>query len=218
MQVQRIDNNQPSFRAVKLSTVTSKAKKIEIFSVNEGDKAFIDRMLNVAKGEKFLKDKGLIGGESIRQVYDTALKKAKNIKDWADDRVLVAVENGKSIIGIMNVEHSGDQIIKGLAVWNGSSLTRSSLVQAAVNDTNSMKDMALILPSGNVSTSIKSFFRKMGFKVPKDDKNLMIECENFGEAQKKISNVFDLFEPNVKVKNMQAKRKVDLEQYLNIDA
>lgn len=217
MQVQRVNNNQPNFQAVKISTVTSSAKKIEIFSVNETDKAFIDRMLNVVKGEKFLKDNRLFGGESIRQVYDAALKKAKNIKHWADDKVLIAVEDGKNILGIMDVEHSGDQIIKGLAVWNGSNLTRSSLVQAAVNDTNKMKNTALILPSENAPDIVKSFFRQMGFRVPKDDKNLMIECENFGEAQKKINNVFDLFEQKVKVKNTK-KYDVDLAEYLKIDA
>lgn len=217
MQVQRINNNQPNFQAVRLSSVTSKAKKIEVFSINEADKAFIDRMLNVAKGEKFLTDNRIVGGKSVREVYDAALKKAKNIKHWADDRVLIAIEDGKNIAGMMNVESYGDKVIKGLAVWNGSNLSRTSLVQTAVNDTKKMKGMALILPSENASNLVKSFFRQMGFKVPKDDKNLMIDFDKFGEAQKKINKVFDLFGQDVNVKDA-TRYDVDLAEYLKLDA
>lgn len=213
MQIQRVNNNQPSFQAVKLSTVISKAKTIEIFSINEADTVFINRMLNVVKGEKFPQDSGIVGGKSVRQVYDDGLKKAKTIKHWVNDKVLIAVENGKSIVGMMNVEHFGDQMIKGLTVWNGSNLTRRSLVQAAVKDTAKIKDTALIFPSENATDSMKTLFRQMGFKVPKDDKNLMIECENFAEAQKKINNVFK----NEKVSNT-LEYDVDLADYLKLDA
>lgn len=214
MQVQRVNNNQPNFQAIKLSTVTNKARQIEIFSINEGDKAFINKILNTVEEKKFPDDGVLVGGNSVRRVFVNTLERAKNIADWANDRVLLAIEDGKRITGIMDVKNNADQIINGFAVINKDNLTRSSLVRSAVNETQKMRDFALILPSENASKTVKSFFRKMGFRTPKDDKNLMIECEDLAAANLKNN---DILSKTVKIKDLKLKHNVDLAQYLNLN-
>lgn len=66
---------QPNFQALRISSVTKGSRKIDIYSLTSKDKFFAEKMLNIAKGQKFSEDSKLLGAPSVRNVYDTALKK-----------------------------------------------------------------------------------------------------------------------------------------------
>lgn len=186
MQIQGIHNNQPNFQALKMTTVTEKAKNgvrnISIYSLNSKDKDFLDRASNVVKSQSFGKDNKLLGGETVREVVDSALNKAKELTKFMMDRVFLAVEDGKKITGIMEVSARGDQRVKGLAVWNNDNLTRKALMLTAMKDTERLSDFALILPSEKSADGIKNFYRGMKFYTPKNEKQLMVEYDKLSTA------------------------------------
>ena len=70
---------QPNFQALRISSVTKGSRKIDIYSLTSKDKFFAEKMLNIAKGQKFSEDSKLLGAPSVRNVYDTALKKIKHL-------------------------------------------------------------------------------------------------------------------------------------------
>lgn len=215
MQVQRVNNTQPNFQALKVQTVTQNIgqsiKTIDVYSLNYKDKALLDRMLEIVKNQSFPKDKKLLGANSVREVFENGIKRAKNLTELAVDRVMLAVENGKRIVGIMDIEGRGDQRVRGLAVWNGDKLTRDSLVRAGVKDTAKMDEYALILPTEKSSDSIKRYYRGLGFYTPKDEKDLMLEYDRI----KKVNVIND---ENVNIKDFYHKRNVDLVNILKLDA
>lgn len=215
MQVQSINNTQPNFQALKLQTVTKKVGKsvqtIDIYSLNHKDKVLLDRMSDIIKSQTFPEDKKLLGVGGVREIFENGIKRAKSLKDYAFDRVMLAVENGKKIVGIMDIENYGDQRVRGLAVWNGDKLTRDSLVRAGVKDTAKMDEFALILPTENTSESLKKYYRGLGFYTPKDSKDLMIEYD-------RIKNTNVINSEDIKIKDFCIKRNKDLVNILKLDA
>lgn len=215
MQVQRINNNQPNFQALKVTNVKRQLKEgireINIYSLDCRDREFIDRMYNIAKSQSFPEDAKLLG-ESVRAVYDSALKTARKLSQWAYDRVFLAVENGKKITGIMEVAGKGDQRVRGLAVWNDDNLTRKALMITAMKDTEKLSDFALILPRQKSPESVKKFYRDMKFSVPRGEHEMMIECENMKSAVKSLENSMD-----AKVTHHHSTRSVDMAELLKLD-
>lgn len=215
MQVQSINNTQPNFQALKLQTVTKKVGKsiqtIDVYSLNHKDKALLDRMSEIIKSQTFPEDKRLLGAGGVREIFENGIKRAKSLKEYAFDRVMLAVENGKKIVGIMDIENYGDQRVRGLAVWNGDKLTRDSLVRAGVKDTAKMDEFALILPTENTSESLKKYYRRLGFYTPKDSKDLMIEYD-------RIKNTNVINSEDIKIKDFRIKRNKDLVNILKLDA
>ncbi|CCY25126.1 unknown [Brachyspira sp. CAG:484] len=173
---------QPNFQALRISSVTKGSRKIDIYSLTSKDKFFAEKMLNIAKGQKFSEDSKLLGAPSVRNVYDTALKKVKHLDTHPYDRVILSVEGGKKVTGVLNIGGQADSVVEGLAVWNNDRLTRDSLVVSALKDTSrSYGDFsALILPTASEPANTKAYFRRLGFKTPKDfgNKDLMVEGEN----------------------------------------
>lgn len=215
MQVQSINNTQPNFQALKLQTVTKKVGKsvqtIDVYSLNHKDKVLLDRMSEIIKSQTFPEDKKLLGVGGVREIFENGIKRAKSLKDYAFDRVMLAVENGKKIVGIMDIENYGDQRVRGLAVWNGDKLTRDSLVRAGVKDTAKMDEFALILPTENTSESLKKYYRGLGFYTPKDSKDLMIEYD-------RIKNTNVINSEDIKIKDFCIKRNKDLVNILKLGA
>lgn len=214
MQVQRVNNTQPNFQALKVQTVTRNVgqslKTIDVYSLNHKDKVILDRMLEVVKSQSFPEDKRLLGANSVREVFESGVKRARQLTDLAVDRVMLAIENGKRIVGIMEIEGKGDQRVRGLAVWNADTLTRDSLVRAGVKDTAKMDEYALILPTEKASDSVKNYYRGLGFYTPKDEKDLMIEYDRI-----KKTNVIN--DENVNITDCYHKRNVDLIKVLKLD-
>lgn len=185
MQIQLQNTNQPNFQAIKLNTITKGARRIDIYSLRTQDKSFADKMLNAAKSQSFPEDSRLLGGETVRGVYDEALKKVGKLGKYAHDRVLLAIENGKKITGIMNITDGGDLYTKGLAVWNNDQLTRDSLVVSALKDTSSTWNdiCAFILPTAGKSSAVKCYFRRLGFRTPREfgNKDLLVDGDKLSE-------------------------------------
>ncbi len=217
MQVQSLNSYQPDFQALKLSSITKNAKKIDIYSLTSEDKTFAKKMLNVAKSQVFPQDNKLLGELTTREVYDKALKKVGQMRADIGDRVFIAVENDNQITGILNVSGKGDSVVDGLAIWNNDNLTRDSLVVTALKDTqHAFKDFtALILPTAQKNRGVKDYFRRLGFVTPKDfgNKNLMVEGDKLSEAIPKAQKVLD-----AKVHDYNYKNKVNLEKIFNLEA
>lgn len=186
MQVQRVNNNQPNFQGLKMTNVTKKVgdkvRSINIYSLDCRDKDFLERMHNVVKSQAFPTDSRLLGGDTVRAVFDSAVKKARNLAQYAYDRVFLAVEDGNKITGIMEVLGKGDQRVKGLAVWNNDNLTRKSLMLTAMKDTERMSDFALMLPTEKADKPLKEYYRRMKFYNPRDEKELLIEYDKLKSA------------------------------------
>lgn len=216
MQVQRVNSNQPNFQALKMTNVTKKVRNdirnINIYSLDCRDREFVDRMYNVAKSQAFPEDSRLLGGNTVREVFDSALKKARSLSQWAYDRVFLAVEDGNKITGIMEILGKGDQRVKGLAVWNNDHLTRKSLVLTAMKDTERLSDFALMLPSEKSAESVKDYYRKIKFYTPKDDKQLMIECGKLKSAVQTNEKLMD-----AKITHHRSTKSVDLAKILKLD-
>lgn len=216
MQIQRTNNYNPNFQAYKLSSITDRAKKIDIYSLTSKDGDIIDRMLNVARGQKFPDDSKKLGTGSVKEIFNNALKRAKNITASSNDKVLLAVEDNSRITGIMDIREAGDMHVKGLAVWNGNNITRDGLVSTALNDVyKTTKDFAcLILPTSKSSDTIKTYFRKLGFKTPKDfgNKDLMVEGHNLQTTIEKIKNQF-----GDNYIDLKQKKNFDLKEVLKLD-
>ena len=216
MQIQRTNNYNPNFQAYKLSSIKEKTKKIDIYSLTSKDEDIIDRMLNVARGQKFPDDSKKLGTGSVKEIFNNALKRAKNITASSNDKVLLAVEDNSRITGIMDIREAGDMHVKGLAVWNGNNITRDGLVSTALNDVyKTTKDFAcLILPTSKSSDTIKTYFRKLGFKTPKDfgNKDLMVEGHNLQTTIEKIKNQF-----GDNYIDLKQKKNFDLKEVLKLD-
>lgn len=216
MQIQRTNNYNPNFQAYKLSSLTDRAKKIDIYSLTSKDGDIIDRMLNVARGQKFPDDSKKLGIGSVKEIFNNALKRAKKITASSNDKVLLAVEDNSRITGIMDIREAGDMHVKGLAVWNGNNTTRDGLVSTALNDVyKTTKDFAcLILPTAKSSDTIKTYFRKLGFKTPKDfgNKDLMVEGHNLQTTIEKIKNQF-----GDNYIDLKQKKNFDLKEVLKLD-
>ena len=165
----KINNTNPNFQGLKIQTLKAPLRQIDIYSINKSDKEFIDKMLNIVKGHELPKDKFVLGGDSSREVYDAALKRAKKLNDYEFDKVLIAVENNKKITGLINIKENGDMNIQG---------------------TKKLKDFALIVPEKSISVTMKKIFREMGFKIPepKYNKDMVIECEDLGVVGKKLNS------------------------------
>lgn len=217
MQIQQTQKYQPNFQAYKLSTLIDGTKQIDIYSLTSKDTTIVDRMLNVVKGQHFSEDNKKLGAQTVRNIYDNALKKAKNINPYSKDRVLISVENNNKITGIMNISARGDMHVKGLAVWNNNKKTREGLVTTALKEIQNMTrdEYCLILPTKNSSQGLKQFFRKLGFKTPKDfgNKDLMVEGPNIQNALDKILEKFD-----GNIKFAAHKKNYDLIKTLKLDA
>ena len=162
IQSQNLGKCQPNFQALRISSITKGSRKIDIYSLTSKDKFFAEKMLNIAKGQKFAEDSKLLGAPSVRNVYDTALKKVKHLDTHPYDRVILSVEDGKKVTGVLNIGGQGDSVVEGLAVWNNDRLTRDSLVVSALKDTSrSYGDFsALILPTASEPANTKAYFRK----------------------------------------------------------
>ena len=106
--------SQPNFQARYLSRSVSTAAKnraesvIDIYSLNKNDKNFIERILNLLKGHKLPEDKLAISGRDQKASVKEALNKALKYDGDSDNKVLIAIEDNKNIVGIADYSDYGD--------------------------------------------------------------------------------------------------------------
>ena len=91
-------------------------------------------------------------------------------------------------------------------------LTRKALMLTAMKDTERLSDFALILPSEKSAKSVNNYYRKMKFYTPKDDKQLMIECEKLKSAIQANEKLMD-----AKITHNWSTKSVDLAKVLKLD-
>lgn len=214
MQINRTNYN-PTFQGVKVQTLINKQNKvIDIYKINSEDKTFIDRMLNVAKGQKFPQDDKAIGNSSSRIVYDNALKKAKTLSDKSHDKVLIAIEDGNKISGIINIGGIGDQYIQGLTSWSKNSLVRKGLVSGAMQEVMKNKEEGIVIKAKNLSKNLIQYFRNLGFHSSSDYryKELAVEYEDLNPCITQLG-----IKTNSTIKRHIANKHVDMAEVLKLD-
>ncbi len=194
----KINNTNTNFQGIKVQTLKTPLRQIDIYSLNKRDQDFIDRMLNVVKGHQMPSDRFTISDGSSRKVYDTALNKAKALELDDNDKVLLAVENNKKITGLMSIKERGDIEVDGLTTFDSDKTTLKSLFTAAINETKKLKNFALIIPEEKLPENMRRVVREFGFRIPKlhYNRDMVIECEDLQAVSQKLNS--DVKLPNAR--------------------
>lgn len=210
------NDNSTNFNGIKLKTIKTPRKKIDIYSLDARDKNFIHRLVRLSENSVIPRSVLKIGEQTSEQITLDALKKAANIQSWDDTtKVLISVENNKHITGIIKAEDMGDITVTGMAVWNRAKVTRKALLHTMLEETKKLRDFALIIPSKNLTKSMKGFCRKLGFVRPKDYPSAyLVDAADMGHV---IKNIDASPNYNAKTYKLHGRRFVDLEKTI-IDA
>lgn len=133
MQIQRINNNNfahaPNFEANKLKTITIAANSlkktnniVDIYSVNSNDDKFLKELLSKIK-IKERSDKTAISEKNrVNDALENIFTKARHIGAGDKESCLIAVENNKSIVGMLNFLSNDAPFLKNLIVWNSKNV------------------------------------------------------------------------------------------------
>lgn len=217
MQVQPLNhtNSQPNFQALKIQKIVQKTNGIknetDVFLLNKYDSEFINDILDVLPNGKFPNDAKAVGG-SVKEIFEKALKHARNIKKYSEEKVLLAVENGENITGVLRMKENGDNEIKGLAVWgNNKATTRKGLLRAAMIETRKEGSLALML-SRSLKDSQKQFFRLLGFYKARNTDRLIVDCNKLSSAMAKTNSQM----PNSTVYVLNSSKQTNLSEYLGL--
>ena len=153
--------SQPNFQARYLSRSISTAAKnraeavIDIYSLNKNDKNFIERVLNLLKGHNLPEDKLAISGRDQKASVKEALNKALKYDGDSDDKVLIAIEDNKNIVGIADYSDYGDICLNTLYMFKNSiqNIGRKSLLLQMLKHVKSHGDV-----SADIKTERLNFF------------------------------------------------------------
>lgn len=209
MQINLYDNK-TNFNGIKLQTIKTPLKKIDIYSLDSRDKNFITRLSDLLQQTALPADTVKIGNKTPKQITLNALNKASiTSKNNYSSRILISVENDKSITGIINAELEGDIQIKGLAVW-GKNDAKQGLLSSILKETQKFQDTALIIPIEEVTGKMETFCKKFGFRKPKD--NPSIYTIDPPDMQKVFARIES--SNNSKIKEYKNKTYINLEKKL----
>lgn len=239
MQVQKVNSNiTPNFQANHLrtargivNTVNKVEAKVDIFSLNNADKSFINRTLEVINKEQFPEDKMIVGADEVKNVVKNALQKALTLNKNSKDTILMSIEtrgDKKSITGIIDCNQNGDYDIDGFTVWkdNERQMSRknllSQLLRTKGKENKSYKN-PLYQMNINVEIPEESkasrWFRRNGFDFDRNfdgriyNKNkLAVDAEKMLEKAAKIDT-----NPQITVEHYARPKAVDLKKFLNLD-
>lgn len=215
MQIQSVQNyNNQSFTGLKLQTFKNANKKIDVYQLTKNDTDFINRALNVIKGQQFPKDTLAIGEGSNRNIFEKALKK---VQTHQNSKTLIAIEDNKRIAGVLDIEDYADNEIKGMTCFGqGKKDTRESLLFSTIKSLESTNDEALsvVVKSANLPETIKQFFNKFGFKSEGrgKQKQMFLDFKDFAKNTGKFSA-----ESNFKITKPRGTSDVPLTQVLKLD-
>lgn len=171
MQVNLCDNK-TNFNGIKLQTIQTPLKKIDIYSLDSRDKNFLKRISDLLQNTTLPADTVKIGNKTPKQITLNALHKASvTTKGDYTSKVLISVENDKNITGILNTEFEGDMTIKGMAAW-GDKDAKQGLLSSILKETQKFQDTSLIIPIENVTGKMEALCKRFGFKKPKDDPSI----------------------------------------------
>lgn len=215
MKTNRVDNS-INFNGIKLKTIKMPKKKIDIYSLDARDGNFIRRLVRLSENSAIPRSSLKIGDQTTEQITLDALKKAAKIQSWDySPKVLISVENDKRITGIMKAEDRGDMNVTGMAVWNRARVTRKALLHTMLEETKKLKDFALIIPSKNLTKSMKAFCRKLGFVHSKEfPSGYLVDAV---DMERVVKNLDSSPNYNSKTYKLHGHRFVDLEKTI-IDA
>lgn len=203
MQIQRVNNNEPNFQALRVSTIKKGAQKIDIFSLDKNDFMF----LNAMKGKEVEGvDKRIIGGETVGDVFQNAVNRAQFIGKNSDNKVLVAVE-GNKLTGVADYAATNNSSLMGLAVFNKSKVTREGLLHALMNEANKAETLSINIPLklNEISSSLKSYLQKFDFIIDRKKGKISLPPERLSGAMELAQKSM-----NADVKTYKAPSFVDL--------
>lgn len=215
MQIQGFQNySNQSFSGLGLQTFKNANKRIDVYKLTRNDSDFIDRALNIIKGQQFPKDSLAIGEGSNRNIFEKALKK---VQTHQNSKTLVAIEDNKRIAGVLDIDDYADNEIKGMiCLGQGKKDTRESLLFSAIKSLEPTNDetLSVVVKSANLSDTIKQLFNKFGFKSEGrgEQKQMFLEFKNFAKNTGKYSAKSDF-----KITNPHGTNDVPLTQVLKLD-
>ncbi len=209
MKINNIDSK-TNFNGIKLQTIKTPLKKIDIYSLDSRDENFIKNFIESAQYASLPSDTVQIGDKLPKFIIIDALKKAyKTSKNDYTSKVLISVENDKKITGIINAEFEGDMTVKGMASWSKGA-ARQGLLNTILRETQKLKDSSLIIPTEQMTEAMKRFAKKLGFVRPKDcTKIYTVDAPDMPQVLKHIESL-----PNYKVKTYKSSKFTDLQKKL----
>ena len=209
MQVNLYDNK-TNFNGIKLQTIQTPLKKIDIYCLDSRDKNFIKRLSDLVQYTSLPPDTVKIGDKTPKQITLNALHKASiTTKENYTSKVLISVENNQQITGILNAELKGDMIIKGIAAW-GDKDAKQGLLSSILKETQKFLEIALIIPKKDVTGKMEALCKKFGFKKPKDNPAIYtIDPIDMKKVFRQLTTI-----SKNKIKEYKNKRFIDLEKNL----
>lgn len=146
MQIQRINNNNfghaPNFEANKLKTITiaanslkKQSNSVDIYSVNQNDEKFLKELLAKINLKERNDNAAISEKERVNDALNYVITKARHIGVRDKETCLIAVENNKSIVGMLNFLSKDAPFLKNLVVWNSKNVNviRSALLTQFIN-------------------------------------------------------------------------------------
>lgn len=239
MQVQKVNSNiTPNFQANHLRTargIINKVNKVEakvdVFSLNNTDKSFINKTLEEINGEQFPEDKMIVGADEVKDVVKNALRKALTLNKNSKDTILMSIEtrgDKKSITGILDCNQNGDYDIDGFTVWkdNERQMSRKNLLgQILRTKGKENKSYKNPLYQMNIDVTVPEssktsrWLRRNGFDFNRNfDGRIYDKDKLYVDAEKMLDKaaIIDA-NPQITVEHYARPKAVDLEKFLNID-
>lgn len=220
MQVQTINNStpQPNFQARNLSRVVSTAKNgvksvIDVYSVDKKDAEFLTRFADALKGQKLTEDTFAVSGKDAKGNILDAINHAKK-SSGSESGLLVAVEDKKNIVGLLDYRERGDIDIKTLYMFKNDTQSmgrKALLLQLLKNVKNRVELYAQIRPE-NLTEKANKYYRTLGFCKERDSADLVISNTDLG---KKINKIQD--SSAISVKDLKTSKNVNLVDILKLD-
>ena len=211
MQINRVDNR-TNFNGIKLKSITTPLKKIDIYSLDCRDNEFVNRFVSDIKNNGVNKRIITIGNDSPENITLDALKQVSKIeKDSYTPKVLISVEDDKNVTGIICAEKEGDMKVRGMAVWSKDSNARTSLLHTLLDETEKLQKFSLIIPVDKMTRQMQAFCRKLGFIKPKDyPSGYVVDLPDMVHV---LTNLEKL--PDYKVKTYQQNNFTNLENLID---
>ena len=213
----------PNFQARYLSRSISTAAKnraeavIDIYSLNKNDKNFIERVLNLLKGRNLPEDKLAISGRDQKASVKEALNKALKYDGDSDNKVLIAIEDNKNIVGIADYSDYGDICLNTLYMFkNGiQNIGRKSLLLQMLKYVKSRGDVSADIKAERLNNEAKKYYSNLGFI--KDKLSSIVELTIFSDdIANKINKIETGSSFNMK-KTRFTQKEFDLAEIMKLD-
>lgn len=219
MEINNTPQYKPAFQARNLSRVISKTKQgletvVDVYSLDSRDKVFINRMSEVIKGHALPEDTLMIGEKDAKTSVKDSLQHVFSPKKRYSDSLLIAIENKKKILGILDCRERGDIDLHTFYMFqdNNRNTGRKALLLQALKNIKRQIDVYAQIQPERMTEKAKKYFRNLGFGKEFGDKDLLMSNTKIHDKIDKIQN-----SAAISVKEFRSTKNVDLVDVLKLD-